>query len=69
MAVVIQSFFLHQYFHQCFHVGMRIRTAIIAAVYKVCKGVKEEYVCVHVCVVYVHVGRTPQLNTFLRVMR
>ena len=42
VAAVIQSLFLHQYFHRCFRVGMRIRTAIIAAVYKkVCKGEKE----------------------------
>ena len=34
LAAVVQSLFLHQYFHRCFIVGMRIRTAIIAAVYK-----------------------------------
>ena len=41
VTAVIQSLFLHQYFHRCFVLGMRIRTAIIAAVYKK----------VHVCVV------------------
>ena len=33
LTAVIQSLFLHQYFHRCFTIGMRIRTAIIAAVY------------------------------------
>ena len=51
VAAVIQSLFLHQYFHRCFRVGMRIRTAIIAAVYKkVCEGGKGVCVCVCVCV-------------------
>ncbi len=37
IAAVIQSLCLHQYFHRCFVVGMRMRMAIIAAVYrKVC---------------------------------
>ena len=31
---LVQSLILHQYFHRCFLVGMRVRTAIIAAVYK-----------------------------------
>ena len=36
-TAVIQSLLLHQYFHRCFLVGMRMRTAIISAVYnKVC---------------------------------
>jgi hypothetical protein len=30
----IQSMFLHQYFHRCMVVGMRIRTALISAVYR-----------------------------------
>ena len=34
MAAVLQSLLLHQYFHRCFVVGMRIRTAIVAAVYQ-----------------------------------
>ncbi len=34
IAAVIQSLCLHQYFHRCFVMGMRLRTAIIAAVYK-----------------------------------
>ena len=33
LTAVVQSLFLHQYFHRCFTIGMRIRTAIIAAVY------------------------------------
>lgn len=34
---LVLSFFLHQYFHRVNLVGMRIRTAVIAAVYnKVC---------------------------------
>ena len=33
-TVFVQSMVLHQYFHRCFVVGMHIRTAVIAAVYK-----------------------------------
>ena len=33
-TAVIQSLFLHQYFHRCFTLGLRIRSAIVAAVYK-----------------------------------
>ena len=33
LAAVVQSLCLHQYFHRCFVVGMRVRTAVIAAVY------------------------------------
>ena len=33
VTAVLQSLFLHQYFHRCFTLGMRIRTAVIAAVY------------------------------------
>ena len=36
-AAALQSILVHQYFHRCFVVGMRARTALIAAVYqKVC---------------------------------
>ena len=34
LAAVVQSILLHQYFHRGFITGMRIRTAVIAAVYK-----------------------------------
>ena len=34
LAAVLQSILLHQYFHRCYVVGMRIRTAVIAAVYQ-----------------------------------
>ena len=34
LAAVIQSILLHQYFHRCFVVGMRVRTAVIATVYR-----------------------------------
>ena len=33
VTAVVQSLLLHQYFHRCFVVGMRVRTAIISAVY------------------------------------
>ncbi len=33
LTAVVQSLFLHQYFHRCYTLGMRIRSAIIAAVY------------------------------------
>ena len=45
VVAVIQSLLLHQYFHRCFLVGMRVRTAIISAVYS-----KVGVVCVCVCV-------------------
>ena len=34
IAAILQSLTLHQYFHKCFNVGMRSRTALISAVYK-----------------------------------
>ena len=34
IAAVIQSLLLHQYFHRCFIVGMRVRSAVVAAVYE-----------------------------------
>ncbi len=34
VASLIQSIILHQYFHHCFTVGMRVRTAIVASVYR-----------------------------------
>ena len=34
LAAGLQSLLLHHYFHKCFIVGMRIRTVIIAAVYR-----------------------------------
>ena len=38
----VQSMILHQYFHRCFVIGLRIRTAIIASVYrKVDRGEAE----------------------------
>ncbi|XP_014673768.1 PREDICTED: multidrug resistance-associated protein 1-like [Priapulus caudatus] len=33
-AALLQTVILHQYFHRCFLVGMRIRSAVIAIVYK-----------------------------------
>ncbi|KAK2187609.1 hypothetical protein NP493_160g03030 [Ridgeia piscesae] len=33
VVAMVQSMLLHQYFHICFCVGMRVRTAVIAAVY------------------------------------
>ena len=34
LTAVVQSLLLHQYFHRAFITGMRIRTAVVAAVYK-----------------------------------
>ena len=34
IVAFVESMLLHQYFHRCMVVGMRIRTAIVAAVYK-----------------------------------
>ena len=33
LTAMIQTLFLHQYFHRAFIVGMRVKTAVIAAVY------------------------------------
>ena len=33
VTAVVQSLLLHQYFHRCFLVGMRVRTAVISAIY------------------------------------
>ena len=33
ITAAIQSLFLHQYFHRCYTIGMRMRTALIAAIY------------------------------------
>ncbi|KAK3091915.1 hypothetical protein FSP39_023706 [Pinctada imbricata] len=34
VVAILQSFILHQYFHGCFLLGMRIRTALISAIYR-----------------------------------
>lgn len=34
VAAVVQSLLTHQYFHGCFVVGLRMRTGVIAAVYR-----------------------------------
>ena len=34
VTAMIQSLFLHQYFHRCLRLGMRMRSAIVDAVYK-----------------------------------
>lgn len=34
LVAVLQSLFLQQYFQRCFVLGMKVRTAIMAAVYK-----------------------------------
>lgn len=34
VVAILQSLFLQQYFQRCFLLGMRVRTAIMAAVYK-----------------------------------
>ena len=33
-TAIVQTMFLHQYFHLCILVGMRLKSAIITAVYK-----------------------------------
>lgn len=33
-TAVVQSIILHQYFHKTFVIGMRLRTALVSAVYK-----------------------------------
>lgn len=34
LVAVVQSVFLQQYFQRCFVLGMKVRTALMAAVYK-----------------------------------
>ena len=34
LVVELRSILLHQYFHRCYTVGMRIRAGLIAAIYK-----------------------------------
>jgi len=34
VVAFVQSMMLHQYFHRCMVIGMRIRSALVAAVYK-----------------------------------
>ena len=34
VTAMIQSLFLHQYFHRCLTLGMRMRSALVAAIYK-----------------------------------
>lgn len=34
VVAILQSLFLQQYFQRCFVLGMKVRTAIMAAVYK-----------------------------------
>lgn len=34
VVAILQSLFLQQYFQRCFALGMKVRTAIMAAVYK-----------------------------------
>lgn len=34
VVALLQSLFLQQYFQRCFVLGMKVRTAIMAAVYK-----------------------------------
>ena len=38
-AAIVQSMFLHQYFHRCMLVGMRLRAAVIHAVYRKVRAV------------------------------
>lgn len=38
VVALLQSLFLQQYFQQCFVLGMKVRTAIMAAVYKKVKA-------------------------------
>ena len=33
-TAILQSMFLHQYFHRCMLVGMRLKSAVIHSVYK-----------------------------------
>ena len=57
---LVLSLFLHQYFHRVNVVGMRIRTAVIAAVYnKVCTDS-----CYHSRMRYLHYTYARKHNSF-----
>ena len=43
VVAVVQSLLLHQYFHRCFLVGMRVRTAVVAAVYNKVYTLTQEH--------------------------
>ena len=72
MVAVIQSLFLHQYFHRGFTLGLRMRTAIIAAVYRKVHHTHTHltpstihcYKCAHTCILLI---RTP--TTHLQSLR
>ena len=67
LTAVVQSLLLHQYFHRCFLVGMRVRTAIVSAVYNkvvhmyLC-GPTTVYSCIHT---YVYTCYCTCLSLFL----
>lgn len=42
VVALLQSIFLQQYFQRCFVLGMKVRTAIMAAVYKKVKADRRE---------------------------
>ena len=44
VVAVARSLLLHQYFHRCFLVGLRMRTGVISAVYTKVKTVFVERV-------------------------
>lgn len=41
VVALLQSIFLQQYFQRCFVLGMKVRTAIMAAVYKKVKSERD----------------------------
>lgn len=44
IVTILQSLFLQQYFQRCFVLGMKVRTAIIAAVYKKVTGLEVQHI-------------------------
>lgn len=51
IVAIFQSLFLQQYFHLCFTLGMKVRTAIMAMVYKKVRKslIISFFICLHEC--------------------
>ena len=53
LAAVVQSLLLHQYFHRGFLVGMRVRTAVVSAVYN--KVIQSMHIYIIYTCIYMYV--------------
>ena len=44
-TATVQSFVLHHYFHRCFLTGMRLRSALVSAIYKKVSPIRSYCSC------------------------